>query len=62
MRMADTSIAVGVVLLLVCRYSFAQGDCTPNPPSTLTSPAVGTSNGVPSVVAPKDSKSFTQLM
>ena len=49
-----------IVLLLVCRYSSAQGGCSPNPPSTLVSgggslrsnnvPNIITSGGVPSTL------------
>ena len=60
MRMADARIAVVVVLLLVCRYSFAQDGCTPTPPSTLIGTAIGTNNkGVPFVAASENSKSST---
>lgn len=33
MNGAMSTLAVVVVLLLVCRYSSAQGGCTPNPPT-----------------------------
>ena len=51
MNGAMNTLAVVVVLLLVCRYSSAQGGCTPNPPtfSGVNSGASVHSNNVPRI-------------
>ena len=46
-----------IVLLLVCRYSSAQGGCSPAPPNNLISggtPDALRSNNVPNILSPSD--------